>query len=310
MKIAFVVPYFGKWPVWFPAFLKSCKENPAVQWIFFTDCEIPNDKPKNVDFHKSNLKEIQQLASDKMGFEVVLDNPRKLCDLKPTYGDLFGEYLTEYDFWGFCDIDIIWGNIRGFITDNLLNEYDVITSLKGTISGHFTIIRNNESNILLYKHNGIYKDVFEQQSYKWFDENAFALIIGELKLKNTISVYWEDELLDKGIESVAHQEYVLDKWLYKKGKVYELTESSVKEYMYLHFINWKKTMKNCEVKFADSTDSFYISYSAIHYHSHSNFEKGFNIFNNLFDGYFVREKKRIFFKRLKKKFKRLYKLNL
>ena len=45
--------------------------------------------------------------------QVTLDRPYKLCDFKPAYGFIFGEYLKEYDYWGHCDIDIVWGDLRG-----------------------------------------------------------------------------------------------------------------------------------------------------------------------------------------------------
>ena len=46
----------------------------------------------------------------------------------------------EYDFWGYCDIDLIFGNIRKFITDDILDKYDKILS-----RGHFTLFRNKDS---------------------------------------------------------------------------------------------------------------------------------------------------------------------
>jgi hypothetical protein len=35
------------------------------------------------------------------------------------YGEIFANELHEYDFWGFSDIDLIWGNIRNFYTEEL-----------------------------------------------------------------------------------------------------------------------------------------------------------------------------------------------
>ncbi|MNQ28269.1 hypothetical protein D3C85_415430 [compost metagenome] len=304
MKIAFIVPYFGKWPVWFPAFLKSCEYNPTIQWIFFSDCEAPEKKPKNVDFYGSNLQDIKSLATTKMGFEVALNDPKKLCDLKPAYGDLFSNYLIDYDFWGFCDIDIIWGDIRKFITQDKLDNFDIITTLDKMISGHFTIFNNTAEAKLFYKHSGTYINCFQNPKHVKFDEIHFSQIITELTQLNEVKVFWDKQKIVKGIESPAHQEYYLDKWQWNNGKIFEIYGKAViKEYMYLHFINWKKTMKKCEVKFTDLADYFYISYSSIHFKLHSDFEKGFITFKNLFIGYFVREKKRIFIKRLKKKLK-------
>lgn len=181
--IAFVVPYFGKWPVWFPAFLQSCAGNPTINWLFFTDCEIPSLKPDNVLFFKSTLHAVKELACEKIGIEVKLKTPRKLCDLKPTYGHVFEEHLEGYDFWGFCDIDIIWGDIRAFISDDMLAEYDLITSRKETISGHFTILKNDMSNRLLYRANRVYQQIFPVEKYCWFDEEVFAKIVWRKKKK-------------------------------------------------------------------------------------------------------------------------------
>ncbi|WP_371417607.1 DUF6625 family protein [Anabaena sp. UHCC 0187] len=40
MKIAIIIVYFGQWPVWFPAFLESCRYNSSVNWLFFTDTRL------------------------------------------------------------------------------------------------------------------------------------------------------------------------------------------------------------------------------------------------------------------------------
>jgi len=60
-----------------------------------------------------------------LGFEVDIESEYKLCDFKPAYGLIFSEHFKDYDFWGYCDIDIIFGNIRAYMTDVLLNEYDI-----------------------------------------------------------------------------------------------------------------------------------------------------------------------------------------
>ena len=34
--------------------------------------------------------------------------------------------MVGYDFWGHCDMDLIWGDIRNFITEDVLSKYDKI----------------------------------------------------------------------------------------------------------------------------------------------------------------------------------------
>ena len=36
-KIAFVVPYYGKFPDYFPLWLKTCGTNPTIDFLLFTD---------------------------------------------------------------------------------------------------------------------------------------------------------------------------------------------------------------------------------------------------------------------------------
>lgn len=305
-KIVFIVPYIGSWPIWFSAFLKSCETNPTVDWLFFTDCEINIQHPKNVKFIKSSLNKIKQLTQN-VNLNVALPNARKICDLRPAFGLVFKDYIKEYDFWGFCDVDIIWGDIRKFMTNDLLGSYDLISSRKGDISGHFTIIKNTPENAILFTHDHTYKSVFNNPTHLRFDEVGFTHIVRELKEKGEVKVYWDKELLERGIESVAHQEYYLDRWLFSKGKIYDLFDNELKEYMYLHFINWKRTMKYNEVEYENTSNNFYISYNKIHYDLHSRFSIQLNKIKNLFNGYYVllaRNKRRAKYRSVLKKIKR------
>lgn len=43
-----------------------------------------------------------------------------MCDYKPTYGLAFKKWLGKYDFWGYCDFDLLLGNLRKFFTDEVL----------------------------------------------------------------------------------------------------------------------------------------------------------------------------------------------
>src|SRR5215831_18992358 len=73
-KICFVVVYFGKWPIWFPAFLHSCKENPTINWIFFTDCGTPTHHSPNVVFYHKTLPQMGKLLRKKIGKDAILES--------------------------------------------------------------------------------------------------------------------------------------------------------------------------------------------------------------------------------------------
>ena len=307
--ILLILPYFGKWPIWIDAHLRSIEKNPTINWLFVTDCEIPQDYPNNIKFVTTTLQELNERVNHVVGVDVPL-TPRKFCDIRLAFGEIFKDFLENYDFWGFCDADVIWGDIRKFITDDILSNNDIISSRKDTLSGHFSLFRNISKLNVLYKNIPDYKELFGNAKLMRMDEECLTDFLKEnttdYGLKNRI--YWPTILLnqERGIDS--HQEYHLDKWQWKDGKILGLENGKyTNEVMYLHFINWKKTMKKSEVKYTHLTDYFYISYSSIHFQLHSNFEKNMAMFTNLFNGYYAKEYRRIKKKKFQKKLERIIK---
>jgi len=305
-SIVLIVPYIGKWPFWFDAYLVSIAKNPTINWLFITDCEIPVEHPSNVQFIPTNLDELNLKINAVLETEVPL-TPRKLCDIRPAYGKIFQEYIRDYDFWGFCDVDIVWGDIRKFITDEMLSHYDIISSRKKKLSGHFTIFRNNDKLNNYYKTIPEYDYLIRQERYMWAEEQVYTKHL-QSQLGNTDApkVFWTTILCNQENGRDSHQEYYLDKWLWKDGKMLELKNGKpFNEVMYLHFINWKRTMTFSDIKYQDEPQQFYISYTGMHYQPHSNVSKMLNGFKNLLDGYHIREFRRIRKKKVKSIWKRI-----
>lgn len=309
-NILLIIPYFGKWPLWFDAFLTSAAANPTIDWLCPTDCGIPKQHPENITFLPTTLSKLNQHVNKVVEANVPL-NPRKFCDLKPAYGEIFKKEVKDFDFWGICDMDIVWGDIRKFVTPQILSTYSIISSRKENISGHFTLFRNNPAINRLYKQLPDYKNLFEVPEFRWTDEVALS---DYLQKHNDgkdlgINVYWSSVLCNQERGRDSHQEYYLDRWLWKNGRM--INTKTGEEVMYLHFINWKRTMKYSEVKYLDNPDQFYISYNGMHYKCHSNIEQKLNGVKNLFNGYRIREYRRIkkkkvasLIKRIKSKLKR------
>ncbi|MAM28746.1 MAG: hypothetical protein CMC13_06955 [Flavobacteriaceae bacterium] len=305
-SIVLIVPYLGKWPLWFDAHLVSIARNPTINWLFITDCKIPDHYPENVRFIHTTSEALNFKINECLNIQVPL-SPRKLCDIRPAYGKVFQEYILDYDFWGFCDVDIIWGNIRKFLTKEMLLENDIISSRKNTLSGHFTVLRNSLEVNSLYMSIPNYLEMLSIEPLMRIDEEAFTLHLKNLETQSKFKIWWEAYLMNN-VDGKAHQEYYLDKWLWKEGKMLELKDGPpIDEVMYLHFINWKRTMKYCEVNYKDNPKQFYISYSGIHYKTHSVFIKMCNRVKNLFDGYSVQQNiriKKLKFRSLIKRIKR------
>ncbi len=173
-KIAILICYYGKFPWYFRYFLHSCSFNKTIDFYIFTDIIYEGDIPQNVKLIKKSVNDIKALASEKLGFEVNIEFPYKFCDYKPAYGAIFSDYIEDYDFWGQSDIDIIYGDIRGFITDDMLNEYDFISVRHDYTTGCFALYRNNDLMNTIFKRSKDYKTVFTTSPHYCFDECSFV----------------------------------------------------------------------------------------------------------------------------------------
>lgn len=244
MKKALIIAcYIGKLPSCINLWFKSCSYNQDYDFMLVTDDDINVNVPENVIIFHQTLKNLKERFQQCLGFEILLETPYKLCDYKPLYGSAFKDILCNYEFWGHCDIDLVFGRISDFYTDEILNNYDRIGSF-----GHLILYRNNSEINNLYKKKGgpfSYRKVFSSKYNYGFDERY-----GYNMLCKYNNVRWYD----------CGHKYCLDKWrtpplyfgeiknyskqavLYRNGLVYQvyIDENNnfyMKEKIYYHFSN-------------------------------------------------------------------------
>ena len=188
-KILLIIPYFGQFNNYFSLFLESCRNNPTVNWLILTDDTTLYSYPNNVKVVYTTLSEIKSRIEKKLGFDIKLDTPYKLCDFKPTYGYVFDEYLKGYAFWGYCDTDMIFGNIRTFITDDILNKSDKVLS-----RGHLSLWRNCKkmNEFFMASTNGLYKSVFTSEQNFSFDEWGAKGVAHYIKKYINKDRFWDE----------------------------------------------------------------------------------------------------------------------
>ena len=173
-SIVLINVFFGKFPWYFNLFLKSCGTNPTVNFLIFTDQEKPQNCPNNIEFIPFSLGKFNELASEKLNLKINIKYAYKLCDFKPAYGVIFSDYLLGYEYWGILDIDIIFGRIREFITDEMLSNYEVISVRNDYPTGSFMIFENSEKINYLFKKSKDYQKIFTSDRHYCFDECNFA----------------------------------------------------------------------------------------------------------------------------------------
>lgn len=241
-KIGIIVTWFGVLPSYFNAWLQSVEKNNDVDFLCFFDHAFES-KSKNIIIHQISFSQMIDLCSKKMDRKVDFKNSYKFCDARPFFGIIFNDYIENYDFWGYCDIDLMFGNIRKFITDDILAKNERIFQY-----GHLSIFKNCYKMNHLYSLNGgIYSmdEIFLGKA-KTTPEEYFGL--NRICQKNNIPWYtkvifadfsakYHDRLnLNHGLINYDKQIFIWDDG--HAYRYYKLNNRIVRdEFIYMH---WQK----------------------------------------------------------------------
>jgi hypothetical protein len=152
--------YWGPLPDWLPFFITSCRFNAAISFIIFTDSFALPQTSENIKCIYFTLKDFNILATKKLELPIQIEKPYKVCDFKPAFGKIFEDYLKHYEFWGYCDNDLIFGNIQKFITQKILINNDIISTYKGFLSGPFCLFRNHSRINNLFTKSPCYQKIY------------------------------------------------------------------------------------------------------------------------------------------------------
>ena len=174
MKIAVLALYFGNLPQFAQLFLASCDKNKSVDFLLVGDAwkGLEGKVPENCFVKSIAIEEFKIRAQERIGVSPSFNSPYKICDYKPALGEILEDMLIGYDYWGFCDIDIVLGDISVFIQD--LNEYDVFSTSKEYLSGPLFFFRNIPEVNALYRQSKDYKMILSSNQHFSFTECALA----------------------------------------------------------------------------------------------------------------------------------------
>lgn len=180
-SIALFAPYFGKISNFMPLFLKSCAWNPTIQWFIPSDADWSAlQVPPNVKIIPTTLQAIAEHAAKVLQCKVAMPRAYKLCDLRPMYGIVFADLAHGFNFWGHCDLDMIFGDMRAFLPVEALES-----SLRLYENGHFCLYRNNEEGCNAFRLSAVNADwrtALADPSSHAFDERGITYIFHAHKL--------------------------------------------------------------------------------------------------------------------------------
>lgn len=143
-RVAFIVPYLGPWPRWAELFFISVSWNPMIEVLLLCETPPPFSLPDNVRCRPITREELLHRLNSVTGLGIRSISGHKLCDFRPFFGLAFGDLLGGFMYWGFCDIDMMFGDLSRLLARELDAGFDVFSAHDRQVVGHFAVLRNEE----------------------------------------------------------------------------------------------------------------------------------------------------------------------
>lgn len=260
--VKFIIPYFGRLPEWIDLFFYTCETNAGFEWLIITDDESVTTSVRNVDIRYSNFDEYRELVSVRLGVDFRRAAPYKLCDLKPFLGLIHEEDLHGADFWGFTDLDLLYGDLSRFYPATILERYDVISSMYDRMAGHLGILRNTDQLRELCTTIPEWTEKLVMNDCQFLDEADFYFLaftplrrlggaVGKIVMHIAEQVGYHPWLTGRVYARNMHTTPIIPlkwhdgttgfeqplEWEWRWGRIHSLRDGY--EAPYLHFMNYK-----------------------------------------------------------------------
>lgn len=244
IKACLIICWFGPLPKYFPVWLQTVKYNKEFDFLIFTDQLRPSNckVPGNVIFKNLTLNEFTDRAKKTLHEKCSVNKPYRICDYRPMFGLIFAKELINYDFWGYCDLDLVFGNLSKFVNMDTLKRYEAIFN-----GGHFSLIKNNSRMNNLFKQKGSafnYKTVIKHDAIFAFDEITG---IQQIARQNNIDAIYLLPYVDADVK-YSQLRSVLDKvnpvnqcFYWENGDLFRVRlNNKVPEYTEIAYIHLQK----------------------------------------------------------------------
>lgn len=186
LDIRVIANYFGKPLPYLQLWLDSCGYNQEITWIFFTDIDMSVfDVPHNIKVVRTSFEAIKARFQKTFPYPIRYEKAWDFCAFRPTFGTVFADELGAAEYWGWCDCDLIFGNLS-ICVDACKNGFDKVMP-----KGHFSLIKNDSSlNTFVLEHPLTRKAVaLNETGLPCFDEEAFSSeILPEFRAKQFNSI--------------------------------------------------------------------------------------------------------------------------
>ena len=249
-RILIFVLWFGPWPAWMRCFLESCRWNPTVDWLVIGDAAPPEDAPSNVRFNVTSFEDFRAHFSSRLKINARWTSAYKICEIDPALAAVYPDEIAGYDYWGYCDLDVIFGDIRRFYTPQVLTA-DCITTHEHIVAGHFTLFRNTPRMVNAFRRVPLWRSLLATNSHKSFDEQALSRLFMPLKGRQRWRRLFTPflggarfiEQFSTNIPPLKWIDGTEDfprRWFWNRGRL-TTDRSGDREFLYLHFSHWQSS---------------------------------------------------------------------
>ncbi len=247
LRVCLIAAFSGRLPVWMPLFLQSVAANPCIDFFLVGDF-CPDGLPDNAKFHRMALSEIDARARQVIHPEARVAHAYKLCDYKPAYALLFPEIVAGYDFWGYSDIDLVFGSLAEVVSEAFLRDCDMYFADAHMVMAHFTLLRNDpQVNRVILEIPQVVQHLAEYE-YKSVDETLLEQYLRSSRKyrvkhaqqlsQSQLTVTAEGRMMGQtsGVLGKAHE------FFYRNGRCFiQGAGFDAQEVLYLHFMGLKRS---------------------------------------------------------------------
>lgn len=182
----------GIHPQYIEKFIERCNAQ-GENWKFYLISDNADEalSKGNTKVIRESMNDLASRLESATGLKADIsegNDKRKPVDYRPLFGDIYKDIIKESNFWGYCELDVAFGNLNHFITHKLLHEYDVISDGE-KVSSNLALFRNLHDINRLYRRIPSWERIVTSNELQFADEPGISKVIYDLKVKSYYK-YW------------------------------------------------------------------------------------------------------------------------
>jgi len=196
-----LAPWFGPLPTWYRLWF----DNISRLGQFGFDVYVTQDR-----------QDFNQRVKATLGIEnAIVDDGRKVCDYRCAFGLLYADLLDGYEFWGHTDLDMVYGRVENWVTDDFLADLHLHSNHPTYVSGPWSLYRNTGIVNELFRVHDDWQGYLENPVTTGWVETEYSRIVERSALTYRYTnwqtknldrfdgLHWDGDMLMEGRHEVA-----------------------------------------------------------------------------------------------------------